>query len=205
MTWAPKIQLAMGFNLIPVDNRSFRKPRPSKNAERTEAVLKMAITFVSLVERHFPLLLKWLETPHVKAWWDQDIQWTYELIQEKYAASSSSKHCFIICFDKVPIGYIQYYSIHDFSEEPDCETASPRQACAGLDWHIGDPDYIGKGIGPKALVLFLKEDVYTDFDTLFVDPDTANRAAIRAYEKAGFRKIKTVNNGKVTWMLKERV
>lgn len=44
----------------------------------------MKITFTPLAESNFPLLQKWLETPHVKAWWDQDVKWTPELIQEKY-------------------------------------------------------------------------------------------------------------------------
>ncbi|MBY0292843.1 MAG: acetyltransferase, partial [Alphaproteobacteria bacterium] len=44
------------------------------------------ITFIPLQEHHFPLLLKWLEVPHVKAWWDQNILWTSELIKEKYGA-----------------------------------------------------------------------------------------------------------------------
>jgi len=33
----------------------------------------MNTTFQPLAISHFPLLLQWLETPHVKAWWDQDV------------------------------------------------------------------------------------------------------------------------------------
>jgi hypothetical protein len=44
----------------------------------------MKITFIPLQESHFPLLLKWLEAPHVKAWWDQDVHWNLELIKEKF-------------------------------------------------------------------------------------------------------------------------
>lgn len=44
----------------------------------------MKITFIPLAKSHFSLLLEWLETPHVKTWWDQDLSWTYELIQKKY-------------------------------------------------------------------------------------------------------------------------
>ena len=44
----------------------------------------MTITFIPLAESHFPLLLRWLEAPHVKAWWDQDVTWTLELVREKY-------------------------------------------------------------------------------------------------------------------------
>ncbi|MGX9892587.1 hypothetical protein LB100_05340 [Wolbachia endosymbiont of Protocalliphora sialia] len=43
------------------------------------------ITFKALKEEHFSLLLKWVETPHVKLWWDADINWTQELIEKKYS------------------------------------------------------------------------------------------------------------------------
>jgi len=51
-----------------------------------EEAYLMKITFTPLQESHFPLLLKWLETPHVKAWWDKDIHWTPELIKKRYAS-----------------------------------------------------------------------------------------------------------------------
>ena len=44
----------------------------------------MNITFVPLVKSHFLLLIKWLQTAHVRLWWDQDIKWTPELIEKKY-------------------------------------------------------------------------------------------------------------------------
>lgn len=46
----------------------------------------MKITFAPLSEAHFPLLLKWFETSHVKAWWDQDISYTADLVKEKYTS-----------------------------------------------------------------------------------------------------------------------
>ena len=44
----------------------------------------MTITFEPLNESHFPLLLKWLETPQVKKWWDQDVTYTMGLVKEKF-------------------------------------------------------------------------------------------------------------------------
>jgi aminoglycoside 6'-N-acetyltransferase len=44
----------------------------------------MIITFKPLNESHFPLLLKWLEAHHVKAWWDKDVIYTMELVKEKF-------------------------------------------------------------------------------------------------------------------------
>lgn len=76
----------------------------------------MHITFEPLAESHFPLLLKWLTTPHVKAWWDKDIHWTADLIQEKYNSYvkgfklqervPKKIDAYIICADTTPVGYI---------------------------------------------------------------------------------------------------
>ena len=84
------------------------------------------ITFKPLTKSHLDLLLKWLETPHVKAWWDQDVQWTMKLIKEKYGhyikgykklklegkIIKKLMWAFIIFFEEMPIGYIQYYTNH---------------------------------------------------------------------------------------------
>ena len=78
----------------------------------------MKLTFIPLQESHFPLLLKWLEMPHVKAWWDQDVQWTSKLIKKKFETYvqgykilkniKKPMHSFIICKDEKEIGYIQF-------------------------------------------------------------------------------------------------
>lgn len=87
----------------------------------------MRLTFIPLQENHFPLLLKWLETPHVKAWWDQDVQWIPELIKNRFETYvlgykilkniNKPMHSFIICRNGKEIGYIQYYNAYDFPRE----------------------------------------------------------------------------------------
>ena len=77
------------------------------------------------------MLLKWLETPHVKKWWDQNVKWTPELIQKKYSdyvkgfkilklqntVIKKPMHAFVIRVNGKSIGYIQYYNKHDFPPE----------------------------------------------------------------------------------------
>lgn len=177
----------------------------------------MKILFTPLQGNHFPLLLKWLETPHVKAWWDQDVRWTPELIKEKYGEyvrgvkrlALSDKvlekpmHAFIICVNGQEIGYIQYYDAYDFPREPKLEGLS--QDIASLDIFIGEKSAIGKGWSALILTQFLKEHIFKHFEAVFVDPDTANTQAIRAYEKAGFKKVKTVKDGTITWMMRRKM
>ena len=171
----------------------------------------MKITFTLLAESHFPLLLKWLETPHVKAWWDQDVKWTPALIEEKYAdyvkgykldngvAKAISAH--IIYADNTPIGYIQIYNAYDFARgEPLIGLPS---SLAAFDVLIGEKAYLKQGIGSQAIVQFLKEHG-TSYTYVFADPENTNLAAISAYEKAGFKKsTKQPATGEV-WMIREQ-
>ena len=83
----------------------------------------MTIAFRNLSEHDFPLLLKWLETPHVKRWWDSEVVWTLDKITQKYSSyvkqykiengKKRSIFAFIIVLDDQPIGYIQYYDACD--------------------------------------------------------------------------------------------
>ncbi|NSM56908.1 acetyltransferase [Wolbachia endosymbiont of Atemnus politus] len=178
--------------------------------------MKRVITFKALSEEHFALLLKWLETSHVKKWWDKDINWTPKLIQEKYGnyvkgfkrlelktrIIEKPIYGFIINCDGADIGYIQYYNKHDFPPEQNYNTLGLPESCAAIDWYIGELNYIGKGIGLQVLNIFLNEFVFKIFKNAFVDPDTANVCAIRAYEKVGFREIKESNG--ITLMMKTR-
>jgi len=178
----------------------------------------MTITFQPLQDSHFPLLLKWLQIPHVKAWWDQDVQWTPELIENKYGSYlkgfkrfelqscviEKPIHAFLIRFDDKEIGYIQYYNAHDFPSEQGYELEGLPASLASLDVFIGEEEFLGKGLGSRIMKQFLSEYVDPYYEACFVDPDTTNIRAIRTYEKAGFKKIKTVKEGTVTWMMREK-
>ncbi len=172
----------------------------------------MNITFKSLIEKDFSLLLKWLETPHVKAWWDRDVIWTPELIEEKFGSYIEGYKledgirkemlAYTIEIDDTPIGYIQVYNVHDFPREDDIDVSDLPKATAAFDWYIGDADYVGKGYGAKILEAFLNQMIFPKYESVFVDSETANKAAIRSYEKVGFKTIKTTQD--TTWMVKER-
>ena len=96
------------------------------------------ITFKPLSKSHLDLLLAWLETPHVKAWWEQDVKWTMKLIEEKYGhyikgykklqgkekIIKKRMWAFTIFFEEIPIGYIQYYNVHDFPREQGDDTGA---------------------------------------------------------------------------------
>ena len=117
------------------------------------------ITFTPLKEDHFPLLLKWLMTPHVRAWWDQDVPWTPDLIEEKYgcyvqgfkpvrradSVIERPVHAFVIECDTTPIGYIQYYDVRDWvQEDPHIDLSKLSEYLASIELYAGIDIYIGE-------------------------------------------------------------
>jgi len=155
------------------------------------------ITFSPLTHQDFSLLLVWLSMPHVKAYWDPDIAWTPDLVQKKYDTYVAGYkyvngvkkeiHAFIICVDNSPVGFAQYYNVHDFPRSKVQSWIDQLPAsCASFDFYIGDPAYVGKGFGAPILATFLQTYVWPHFKTCFVNPEKSNKAAIRVYEKTGF-------------------
>jgi aminoglycoside 6'-N-acetyltransferase len=147
-------------------------------------------------------LLKWLKTAHVQQFWDKGTHWTKSLVLEKYGTyidgyklengKKKQMQAFIIYLGEKPIGYIQFYDAYDFSrEEYDLITELGKIEfahikLAAIDIFIGEKEVLGGGIGSSIIKQFLDEHVFAKFDACLVDPDKTNRAAIRAYEKAGF-------------------
>lgn len=173
-----------------------------------EIIIKMNITFTPLSASHFPLMLKWLESPHVKKWWDRDLVYTRELVEEKYGSyvkgykqvggTPKRISAYIICADNQPIGYIQIYRFSDFPRNKMPHNLP--ENLGGFDIFIGEEEYTGKGLGSEVVTKFLK--LYgREYSCIFADPDLGNIAAIKAYEKAGFKKVSEQKDSNEVWML----
>ena len=176
----------------------------------------MHITFEQLRDEHLALLLVWLETPHVKEWWDQDVKYTPSLVKEKFGkyiyesknldGLPYTTYAYIIYIDQIPIGYIQFYQGIGSVQDKNLNIVIPKRL-AGCDMFIGDERYIDKGLGPKILIKFLNEHVDPYFDACLVDPDRSNLRAVKMYEKAGFIKLdesdSTKGDKNTLWMLRE--
>lgn len=160
------------------------------------------IEFQPLEKYHLPILVKWLNEPHVWKWWNEGKTWTafdveikYTSYLQQYKLDQGIKkpiYPFIIFHQDKPIGYIQYYNAFDFQRE-DFKVQDIwkeySHSIAALDFYIGDPSYLEKGIAGKILSFFLEAHVYTRFSGCLVDPGKDNLRAVKTYEKAGFKKL----------------
>lgn len=126
------------------------------------------------------LLRGWLESPRVKAWFDEPDYAAVVLEQ----LSNPAIRCWIVEHAGAPLAYLQDYDIHAWNPHP--LDFLPKGA-RGVDTFIGAESKMGQGLGPAYLRAFADRCFAEGVPALGIDPHPENAAAIRAYEKAGFR------------------
>ncbi|MBY0281732.1 MAG: acetyltransferase [Alphaproteobacteria bacterium] len=150
----------------------------------------------------------------VKKWWDEGKTWTLEDIQRKYDTYvkgykllgnlKAPIHGFVINADNKQIGYIQHYDAYDFRREQEYLLENLSPSLASIDLYIGNPDFVGKGLGPKIIERFLVAYIWPNFEECLVDPNLSNTAAIKAFLRAGFTEIKEIEVTNTLLMLKRK-
>jgi aminoglycoside 6'-N-acetyltransferase len=130
----------------------------------------MALTLRPIAEGDEAELRRIRGSPEVMQWWDP--------LEEDFPWEEPEATRLTIEVDGAVAGMIQ------FSEE-----LEPKYRHASIDLFL-DPALQGRGLGTEAvrrIVRHLTED--RGHHRITIDPATSNVAAIRAYEKAGFRRV----------------
>jgi aminoglycoside 6'-N-acetyltransferase len=110
-------------------------------------------------------------TPEVARWWELPED-TFPMTDEPEATRLT------IVVDGAIAGMIQY------GEEPE-----PKYRHAWIDLFL-DPAVHGRGVGTEAVRRVVRRLIdERAHHRITIDPATSNTAAIRAYEKAGFRRV----------------
>lgn len=147
------------------------KPRTTLHRMAHTPAESAQMTLRSLTAEDEPELLRIHSTPEVVRWWGPPFEgfpWTDEPEATRLT----------IEIDGAVAGLIQY-----------CEEPDPRYRHATIDLFL-DPALHGRGWGTEAvrrLVRHLIEE--RGHHRVTIDPSVENAAAIRAYEKAGFRTV----------------
>jgi aminoglycoside 6'-N-acetyltransferase len=150
-----------------------------------------AIAFRPLTEADLPMLGRWMQAPHWQEWWGEpEVEMGY--IRDMVEGRDSTK-AFVIEHGGEPAGYIQQWVVPHARIEP-WLTEAPWVAwlpddAVGVDLSLADGARLGQGLGSAALAAFVARLRAEGHRTIVIDPDPANRRAVRAYEKAGFRPI----------------
>jgi aminoglycoside 6'-N-acetyltransferase len=148
------------------------------------------------------LVRAWLARPDIEAWWGPKSSTEAEVT---LAMGSAHAICRMIEADGEAVGYGHAVDASLWGEE------LPQDLEPGtwdLDLFIASEAHRNRGIGARALALLKAEVFATPLAiAVCVFPAIANERAVRAYEKAGFRWRRVVNDpvtGPSWFMVAER-
>ncbi len=155
--------------------------------------MELGISFNKLMIDDLPLLHSWLLTEGVNEWYGKK-GYSFSEIQEKYVpriTGAVPTKPYLILHKNKPIGYIQWYRVIDY---PDYNSnIGADENTASIDLFIGENDFRHKGLGVLIIEQFLRDEVFSDqIKKCIIGPANTNHAAIRCYDKVGFRHTKTI-------------
>jgi len=151
------------------------------------------ISFSPLTRANFALLQKWLAAPHVSIWWNE--RFDLADIETKFGPRVDGKepvYTYLIQHESLPIGWIQWYRWRDFPAHA-AEIGAGLDS-AGIDLAIGEVELTGRGLGPGVIREFRRDYIFTNagVEAIFADPSAANLRSVRAFLKAGFEVVDTI-------------
>ncbi|HLZ72359.1 MAG TPA: GNAT family N-acetyltransferase [Dehalococcoidia bacterium] len=157
------------------------------------AVNAEQIAFRPLQADDLPRMYRWINTPHVARWWDAAP--SLAAVEAEYLpriTDSGPTQCYAILLAGEPAGFIQTYLIDDHPEY--AAAVEVERGAAGVDLFIGEAEHVHRGLGALVLRRFLRDVVFAraGAEACIIGPAASNASAIRAYEKAGFRYLKSV-------------
>ena len=150
--------------------------------------MSVEFSFRSMQEEDLPLMLEWLNRPHLQAWWSEGEK-SLDGVRDKYLPriyQADAAIPFIAFLDGEVFAYIQYYYVAEGPGNwwPD----APGKNVIGIDQFIADESQTNKGYGTQMIRQFismLREQM--TITEIRVDPRPSNARAIRCYEKVGFQ------------------
>jgi aminoglycoside 6'-N-acetyltransferase len=143
--------------------------------------------FRPMAAADLPLVLHWLKQPHVVQWWG-DAHEQFELVSGDLEVEAMDQ--FIVALEGRPFAYIQCYDPRGW---PGNGLGEHPKGTRGIDQFIGEPDMVGRGHGSAFIRAFIERVLTDGASRVVTDPDPANARAIRAYQKAGFEKVRLVD------------
>ena len=142
--------------------------------------------FRPMTPADLPQVQRWLRESHVREWWGDPAE-QYALVSGDLNEPAMDQ--FIVSIEGCEFGYIQCYDLtawnSGFGPHP--------QGTRGIDQFIGEPGMVGRGHGSGLTRAFADARLKDGAPRIVTDPDPDNARAIRAYEKAGFEKVRLVD------------
>ena len=155
----------------------------------------MKISFNKATENDLLFVQKWIKAnDRVKKWYYHDKVPTINTLRKKIIERQKVKDFYanIVFFNDIPVGYLQSYDVNGWGNWT--KRVKIYENTVGLDYFIGENEYLNKGYGPKIIKQYIDEVVKKQkYDYATATPDPDNYASCRCLEKCGFKFQKVVN------------
>lgn len=157
------------------------------------------ISFRPLHDDDLPMMHGWLNDPAVVKWWEGvDVSWPAVVARYGSGRSSEIEH-WIALAEGDPLGWLQCYSAADVAEEEAYYWRGhiELRETAGIDYLVGQVTRRQRGTGSAMIRAFVQDVVFArhpEWRRAAAGPFEANVPSWRALEKAGFRRVATLDD-----------
>ena len=135
-------------------------------------------------------LLAWLREPHLRPHYVREGETPKNLLAQHadILAGRGGTHGLVARMNGTPFGYVQWYLNRTY---PDYGSALlGRERGVSLDYYIGNPGHLGRGLGPivlRAALSHICPRIESADRIFFIGHAPSNAAAMRCTGAAGFR------------------
>jgi len=160
--------------------------------ERADRIPSCRLEFRPLTRDDLSRLLQWHNAPHAAEWF-ADGPRDIAAAEAKYGPridGVAPVRVEVVEIDGIAAGYLQRYLTRD---HPEYAVAARDNDAAAIDYLIGEPRLVERGIGTRMIWHYVRDVVFPAYPRvprIIASPDARNTRSIRALEKAGFTRAR---------------
>jgi aminoglycoside 6'-N-acetyltransferase len=133
-------------------------------------------------------VVRWRRAEHVHQWWVSNGDPTPQRVEEQYGPDidgMTPTRMWVAEVNGRSLGFCQDYRVRDY---PEFALLAPDSDAVGVDYAIGDPAWVGRGLGVRILWAWMlrSRHRFPEVTAYFAAPDHRNQASLRMLDKVGF-------------------